>query len=104
LTSKPPNNTHQSPIPTQHLTQRNRYEIEDSAPGWEDAEKQILKATKSGQSVSAVSVKSNKAKRKEGPTAAEVYEEEFGEKEKKHKRAKKEGGSSKPSSAKKGKK
>jgi N-acetyltransferase 10 len=41
--------------------------------------------------VSLVSVKTNKAKRKEGPNAAEVYEEAFGEKEKKHKRPKKEG-------------
>lgn len=69
-----------------------RYEIEDSAPGWQEAEKQVAKATKSGQGVSVVSVKTNKAKRKEGPTAAEVYEEAFGEKEKKHKRPKKEGG------------
>ena len=38
-----------------------------------------------------MSVKTNKAKRKEGPSAAEVYEEAFGEKEKKHKRPKKEG-------------
>lgn len=69
----------------------NRYEIEDSAPGWDEAEKQVLKATKHGHGVSVVSVKSNKAKRKDGPSAAEVYEEVFGEK--KHKKAKK--GSSK---------
>lgn len=68
-----------------------RYEIEDSAPGWQEAETQVAKAAKEGRGVSLVSVKTNKAKRKEGPNAAEVYEEVFGEKEKKHKRPKKEG-------------
>ncbi|KAJ9158530.1 RNA cytidine acetyltransferase [Coniochaeta hoffmannii] len=68
-----------------------QYEIEDSAPGWQEAESQVAKAAKEGRNVSLVSVKTNKAKRKEGPTAAEVYEEAFGEKEKKHKRPKKEG-------------
>lgn len=47
----------------------------------------MLNATKRGQSNPVVSVKSGKAKRKEGPTAAEVYEEAFGEK--KAKKAKK---------------
>jgi N-acetyltransferase 10 len=64
-----------------------RYEIEGDAPGWEDAEKQIASAAKRGQTNSVVSVKSGKAKRKEGPSASEIYEEAFGEK--KHKKAKK---------------
>lgn len=45
-----------------------------------------MKATKGGKANPVVSVKSQ-AKRKAGPTAAEVYEEEFGEK--KQKKAKK---------------
>ncbi|KAH8682616.1 N-acetyltransferase 10 [Xylariales sp. PMI_506] len=64
-----------------------QYEIEGDAPGWEDAEQQVLIASKRGHSNPVVSVKSNKAKRKEGPTAAEVYEEVFGDK--KHKKVKK---------------
>ena len=54
---------------------------------WEDAEKQVAKAAKRGQTNTVVSVKSSKAKRKAGPTAAEVYEESFGEKS--HKKSKK---------------
>ncbi|KAK8061780.1 nucleolar ATPase Kre33 [Apiospora phragmitis] len=65
----------------------NNYEIEDAAPGWDEAEKQVATATKRGQSNPVVSVKSSKAKRKEGPSAAEIYEEEFGDK--KAKKAKK---------------
>ncbi|KAI2620693.1 DUF699-domain-containing protein, partial [Hypomontagnella submonticulosa] len=64
-----------------------QYEIEGDAPGWEEAEKQVLRATQKGQSNPVVSVKSKQAKRKAGMTAAEVYEEAFGEK--KHKKAKK---------------
>ncbi|KAI0889357.1 DUF699-domain-containing protein [Annulohypoxylon maeteangense] len=64
-----------------------QYEIEGDAPGWEEAEKQVLRATKEGRSNPVVSVKSKQSKRKAGVTAAEVYEEAFGEK--KHKKAKK---------------
>ncbi|KAK7961860.1 GNAT acetyltransferase 2 domain-containing protein [Apiospora aurea] len=68
----------------------NNYEIEDSAPGWDEAEKQVATATKRGQSNPVVSVKSSKAKRKDGPSAAEIYEEEFGDKKaKKAKKSKK---------------
>ena len=50
----------------------------------------MLTATKRGQSNPVVSIKSSKAKRKAGPTAAEVYEEAFGEKsQKKAKKSKK---------------
>ena len=67
-----------------------QYEIEGDAPGWQDAEKQVLNATKQGKANPVVSVKSSKTKRKAGPTAAEVYEEAFGEKtHKKHKKSKK---------------
>ena len=44
-------------------------------------------AAKRGQTNTVVSVKSSKAKRKAGYTAAEVYEEAFGEKS--HKKSKK---------------
>jgi N-acetyltransferase 10 len=66
-----------------------RYEIEEGAPGWADAEKQILNATKSGKKDPVVSVKSSKTKRKAGvgETAAEIYAEEMGEKA--HKKSKK---------------
>ncbi|EOO00838.1 putative nucleolar atpase protein [Phaeoacremonium minimum UCRPA7] len=67
-----------------------QYEIEGDAPGWQDAEKQVLNATKQGKANPVVSVKSSKTKRKAGQTAAEVYEEAFGEKShKKHKKSKK---------------
>jgi N-acetyltransferase 10 len=68
------------------VTNVERYEIADGAPGWADAERQVLKATKSGQKNMVVSVKSLK-KRKTGETAAEIYEQELGEKA--HKKAKK---------------
>jgi N-acetyltransferase 10 len=68
------------------LTITQRYEIADGAPGWADAEKQVLNAAKSGQKNVVVSVKSQK-KRKTGETAAEIYEQELGEKV--HKKAKK---------------
>ncbi|KAI1073924.1 DUF699-domain-containing protein [Whalleya microplaca] len=65
-----------------------QYEIDGDTPGWEEAEKQVLKATKKGQANPVVSVKTSHAKRKAGgATAAEVYEEAFGDK--KHKKAKK---------------
>lgn len=70
-----------------HLLTKNRYEIEGDTPAWEEAEKQVLSATKQGKSNPVVSVKSAKQKRKAGgQTAAEVYEEAFGEKKKKSKR------------------
>jgi len=71
-----------------------QYEIEGDAPAWEEAEKQVSKATRDGKSTAEVSIKSSKQKRKAGQTASEVYEEEFGEKEKtrkKHKKGKKAG-------------
>lgn len=46
-----------------------------------------MKATQKGQSNPVVSVKAKQSKRKAGVTAAEVYEEAFGDK--KHKKAKK---------------
>jgi N-acetyltransferase 10 len=64
-----------------------RYEIEEGAPGWVDAERQVLNATKSGNKNPVVSVKSAKTKRKAGETAAEIYEHEMGDKA--HKKAKK---------------
>ncbi|KUJ24104.1 DUF699-domain-containing protein [Mollisia scopiformis] len=64
-----------------------QYEIEEGAPGWADAEKQVLHASKSGHKNPVVSVKSTKQKRKAGETAAEIYEQEFGDKA--HKKAKK---------------
>lgn len=68
------------------LTDSKRYEIADGAPGWADAERQVQNATKSGQKNVVVSVKSLK-KRKPSETAAEIYEQELGEKV--HKKAKK---------------
>ncbi|KAG5920842.1 hypothetical protein E4U42_006053 [Claviceps africana] len=55
------------------------YAIEGDAPAWADAEKQVRSAAKDGKANPVVSVKS-KQKRKAGPTAAEVYEEEMGDK------------------------
>lgn len=49
----------------------------------------MLSATKQGKSNPVVSVKSSKAKRKVGQTAAEVYEEAFGDKRKKAKKSRK---------------
>lgn len=51
----------------------------------------MLKATKKGAKPSAISVKTLKPKRKAGESAAEIYEEEMGEKkkpERSHKKAK----------------
>ena len=64
-----------------------RYEIAEGAPGWAEAEKQILKVAKDGQNSMVVSVKTAKPKRKAGETAAEIYAEEIGDKA--HKKAKK---------------
>lgn len=64
-----------------------RYEIEEGAPGWADAEKQVLSASRSGQKNPVVSVKSAKQKRKAGESAGEIYEQELGEKA--HKKVKK---------------
>ncbi|GAP88086.1 putative tRNA cytidine acetyltransferase [Rosellinia necatrix] len=67
-----------------------RYEVEGDNPDWDDAEKQVRNAAKRGYVNPVVSIKSSKTKRKVGPTAAEVYEEEFGEKpQKKAKKSKK---------------
>ncbi|KAH7321309.1 GNAT acetyltransferase 2-domain-containing protein [Stachybotrys elegans] len=60
-----------------------QYEIEGDAPAWQQAEKQVLNATKEGKSNPVVSVKSAKQKRKAGTTSHEVYEEVFGEKDRK---------------------
>jgi N-acetyltransferase 10 len=50
----------------------------------------VRAATKEGRAAGEVSVKTGKAKRKAGQqTAAEVYDEVFGEKKKKHKKSKK---------------
>lgn len=61
--------------------------MEGDTPAWDDAEKQVRNAAKRGQSNPVVSIKSSKVKRKVGATAAEVYEEAFGDKP--HKKAKK---------------
>lgn len=74
-----------------------RYDLDTTAPGWEDAEKQVAKALKKGESVGTISVKTA-AKRKVDETAAQVWEKEFGEKEpkaKKNKSDKKDKGSKK---------
>jgi len=70
-----------------------QYEIEEGAPGWADAEKQVLTASKHGQKNPIVSVKSSKSKRKAGESAAEIYEQELGEKARK--KVKKDKGSKK---------
>ncbi|KAH8888874.1 DUF699-domain-containing protein [Thozetella sp. PMI_491] len=70
-----------------------QYEIEGDDEDWAGAEKIALKAAKEGRTGATVSVKSQKAKRKAGQTAVEVYEEELGEKaQKRHKKAKKDKG------------
>jgi len=65
-----------------------RYEIEEGAPGWVDAEAQVKKATKSGHKNPVVSVKSAKTKRKPSESAAEIYAQEMGG-DKAHKKSKK---------------
>lgn len=65
-----------------------RYEIEEAASGWTEAEKQVSNATKSGQKHPIVSVKTSK-KRKPAETAAQIYEAEMGEKVHKKAKAKK---------------
>ena len=59
-----------------------RYEISEGAPGWADAEKQVKNAAKSGRKGVTVSVKTGKRKAGEGETAAEIYEQEMGDKKK----------------------
>lgn len=71
-----------------------QYEIEEGAPGWADAERQVLNASKSGHKNPVVSVKSSKQKRKAGESAAEIYEQELGEKA--HKKVKKSSKKNKP--------
>lgn len=66
-----------------------RYQIDDDNDAWKDAEKAVLSAAKGGKVNPVVSVKSSKQKRKAGQTAEEVYNEAFGEKDKKHKKHKK---------------
>ncbi|KAI1004518.1 RNA cytidine acetyltransferase [Podosphaera aphanis] len=71
-----------------------QYEIAE-APGWAEAERQVMKAARSGKKNPVVSIKSTQmAKRKVGETAADIYEAEFGGDGggKKHKKAKKGGG------------
>ncbi|CAI4218752.1 unnamed protein product [Parascedosporium putredinis] len=60
-----------------------QYEVEGDAPGWDEAEQQVLSAAKHGKRNVVVSVKSSKTKRKAGTTAAEIYEKEIGQKERK---------------------
>lgn len=55
-----------------------RYEIDNDAPAWEEAEKQITKSNGSGTVVSVKSSSSSKRKVAPGQTAAEIYEETFG--------------------------
>lgn len=87
-----------SPPIISYILTTHRYEIEEGAPGWASAEKQVLAATKSGNKNPVVSVKSSKEKkRKAGESAAEIYEKEMGDKEKGSKKARKEGKSGKKS-------
>jgi N-acetyltransferase 10 len=67
-----------------------RYEIEGGTAEWEDAEKRVLLAAKSGKANPLVSVKSRKEKRKAEPETAEVRDDEFGGKGKKAKREKRD--------------
>lgn len=80
------------------LTYLSRYNIDSSAPGWEEAEKQVAKALKKGEAVGTISVKSSKRKVGDTTTAEQIWKEEFGEKEpkpKKNKVDKKDKGSKK---------
>lgn len=62
------------------ITNDYRYEIDGDAPAWEEAERQVSSAAKDGKSNVVVSVKSAKQKRKAGQTtAAELYEQTFGD-------------------------
>ena len=76
-TSKSPLST-DTHVDRADLYRSTRYEIDNDAPAWEDAEKQITKSN--GGSGTVVSVKSSSGKRKVAPgqTAAEIYEETFG--------------------------
>ncbi|KAK3376713.1 GNAT acetyltransferase 2-domain-containing protein [Lasiosphaeria ovina] len=56
-----------------------QYEIEGDGAAWEDAEKRVLKATKSGQANPLVSVKTHKVKRKAESEAVEKADDGFGD-------------------------
>lgn len=58
---------------------RYRYEIGGGKTEWEEAEKLVEKATKSGKSNPLVSVKTHKAKRKAEPEEAEVNGKDHGD-------------------------
>lgn len=70
-----------------------RYEIGGDRAEWEEAEKLVDRATKSGKANPLVSVKTHKAKRKAEPEEAEVNGKDHGDrghgKSKKAKRDKK---------------
>jgi N-acetyltransferase 10 len=73
------------------LLTADRYEIAGDGPQWADADKTALAAAKAGKKNIVVSVKSTKLKRKPTETAAEIYEQEMGDKpHKKSKKGKKE--------------
>ena len=63
-----------------------KYEIQNGTADWDDAERSVQKAAKSGKEDVTVSVKTKKDKRgqdakRKGETAKEIYEEEIGERE-----------------------
>lgn len=64
-----------------------RYEIEGASAEWEEAERAVKQADKSGKSAPLVSVKSQKAKRKASPEPAGKHDE--GHSDKGHKKSKK---------------
>ncbi len=69
-----------------------RYEIEGNDDDWAEAEKITLKAAQDGRENLTVSVKSQKAKRKAGATAAEIYEKYLEKAQKKHKKPRRDKG------------
>lgn len=63
-----------------------KYEIQNGTADWDDAERSVQKAAKSGKEDVTVSVKTKKDKRgqdakRKGETAKEIYEEEIGERD-----------------------
>ncbi|KAK0725392.1 GNAT acetyltransferase 2-domain-containing protein [Lasiosphaeris hirsuta] len=66
-----------------------QYEIDGGSTQWEDAEKQVLKAAKSGKGNPLVSVKTQKAKRKASPEPADKRDNAEDKKHKKPKKGKK---------------
>ena len=61
-----------------------KYEVENGAAGWEEAEKLVRKAVKGGREEVMVSVKSKReGKKRKGESVEEVYREEIGEKDEK---------------------